>query len=69
MAITLGDIRKATHAARLRQGGEGVSTRIEQGKLQLVRVTQTRGKVIVDELTDWLVPVDALEALNSIGAA
>ena len=69
VAITMGDIRKATLLARQRTGCNGIGTQVKQGRLQVVNVTfpvERKGRSTVTPLSDYLAPVDALQFLNMV---
>lgn len=48
-------IHRATMAARERTGDRTVSTRVKQGRIQIVRVTYgPRGKSTITPVSDWV---------------
>ncbi len=66
--ITFGDIRRATLAARERTGDKAIGTAVKQGKFQVQRVTFKKGGTsIVEPLSDYLLPADAVAFLMELG--
>lgn len=66
---TLMDLRNATISARQRTRDNTISTRVERGKVQVVRVFYPAGKPdesVVEPVTDFVFLVDAIEALNAL---
>ncbi len=67
-AITFGDIRRATLAARERTGDKAIGTAVKQGRFQVQRVTFSKsGLSAVQPLSDYLTPADALAFLTEMG--
>jgi hypothetical protein len=65
--ITLFTIRDAVKAARLRTGDRTIGTHLEQGRLQVIRVTYTaKGTSRIAPLTGWLSAADALAVINAL---
>lgn len=68
MAVTMGDIRRATLAARERTGDKAIGTAVKAGKFQVQRVTYRKGGTSdVVALSDYLLPADAVAFLNELG--
>lgn len=69
-AITLGDIQRATLAARSARG-DFISTRLNKGKLQVGYWLTERNPKASDwvALTDWLAPRDAVDTLLDMAQA
>lgn len=64
---TLMDLRNATLAARERTSDNTISTRVEAGRVQVVRVTypaKKRGRSIVTPVTAFLSPDEAVRVLE-----
>lgn len=65
--ITLGDIRKATLAARVRTGDKALGTAVKAGRFQVQRVTFSKsGLSAVQPLSDYLAPADAVAFLSEL---
>ena len=66
--MNLAALRIATLDARVRMQDNTIGTRVEAGKLQLVRVTYDgRGVSTVAPFSDWMPMADAVAALNALG--
>lgn len=65
---TLKAVQSATIDARNETGMQGISTRVERGQFQVVNVTFSGKSTIVDELSDWVSPLDAVAILRQIAA-
>ena len=66
-ALPTNSIQVATLAARKRTGDDSISTRVNQGRFQIVSVTYAkRGKSTVNEMSEWLVGSDLIDALNAL---
>ncbi|WP_298236601.1 hypothetical protein [uncultured Azohydromonas sp.] len=66
---TLMDLRNATLAARQRTNDDTISTRVEAGRVQVVRVTyppRKHGRSVVTPITGFLAPEDAVRALETL---
>jgi len=63
---TAAKIRQATMSARAATGMNGIGTRTESGKFQVVNVTYQGKKTIVDEYSGWLSADAAIETLKQI---
>jgi hypothetical protein len=58
-------LQDATRAARMRPGGHGIGTRINQGRIDIVRVAyDSRGRSTVDVIRGRLTLSEALAALG-----
>lgn len=65
--ITLFTIRDAVKEARLRTGDRSIGTQLEQGRLQVIRVTYTaKGTSTISPITGWLAADAALAAINAL---
>ena len=61
-------LRDATIAARERTGDVTIGTRVQNGRIQLVRVTYPSGKrgaSTVIPASGWLAPADAIARLDA----
>ena len=66
---SLMDLRQATLAARVRTNDQSISTRVEAGKVQVVRVHYPAGdpeRTVVTPITDFLPPEAAVRALEAL---
>ncbi|MBN9424496.1 MAG: hypothetical protein BGO63_11310 [Candidatus Accumulibacter sp. 66-26] len=60
-------VRKATLAAWERTADKSISTRVENGKYQIVRVKYyATGKSMVTPLSDWLTSDEVVGELNKL---
>lgn len=67
MAISIFDIQRATLAARQRTGDNGIGTRVEAGRVQVVRVEYVKRKPAnVTPLSAFVTAAEAVEFLNSL---
>lgn len=63
------ELRNATLAARERTGDTAISTRVDAGRVQLVRVTYPNGKrkpAHEAPIGEFMPPADAIKALNAL---
>ena len=66
--MSLFALRNATLDARVRMQDNTIGTRVEAGKLQLIRVTyDRRGVSTVAPFSGWMPMADAVAALNALG--
>lgn len=66
---TVRQLQAATLRARAETSMAGIGTRVEQGRFQVVNTTfRKNGTAIIDELSDWLLPADAIAVLDQIAA-
>ena len=66
---TLMDLRNATLSARQRTRDNTISTRVEKGRIQVVRVFYPAGKPdqsVVKPVTGFITLADAVRALNAL---
>jgi hypothetical protein len=66
---TLMDLRNATLSARQRTGDHAISTRVDKGRIQVVRVFYPAGKPdqsVVEPVTGFITLADAVRALNAL---
>jgi hypothetical protein len=66
---SLMDLRQATLAARVRTNDQGISTRVEAGRVQVVRVHYPAGnpdRAVVTPITDFLPSDAAVRALEAL---
>jgi len=64
---TLLQLRNATLAARQRTGDDHIGTRVEAGRVQVVRaVPAARGRFDVTPITGWLTAQEALNAIRAL---
>jgi hypothetical protein len=66
---TMMDLRNATLSARQRTNDNSISTRVEAGRVQIVRVTyppEKRGRSVVTPVTAFVSPDEAVQALKSL---
>jgi hypothetical protein len=69
MGITMGDIRKATLAARVLTGDKALGTAVKAGRFQVQRVTFSKsGLSAVQPLSDYMTPDDTVRFLDELGA-
>lgn len=68
MNNTLGDLRHATLATRKRLSDQSIGTRVEAGRVQVVRVEYLKGgRTNTTPLSDWFAQIaDAVAFLNSL---
>lgn len=69
MFQTLIALRTATLAARARTGDDSISTRVDAGRVQLVRVTYPNGKrkpAHEAPMGEFMPAADAIKALNAL---
>lgn len=60
-------LQQATLAARQRTGDKHIGTRIEAGRVQVVRaVPTTRGRFDVLPLSGWMTAQEAVDAIRAI---
>ena len=61
------EIQAATNAARSRLNDGSLATRVEAGKIQVVRVTYPDGsKSVVTPVSDWMPIADVCQYLQTI---
>lgn len=66
-AITFGDIRKATLAARARTGDTAIGTAVKAGRFQVRRVTFSKSGLSAEQpLSDFLTPAECISFLNEL---
>ncbi len=63
---TLLQLRNATLAARQRTGDQHIGTRVEAGKVQVVRAVPAGREFDVTPLTGWLTAQEALNVVRAI---
>lgn len=63
----LADIQRATLAARARTGDNSISTRVDKGRVQIVRVSfDVSGTSTIAPVSDWLPIADVPALLSKI---
>jgi hypothetical protein len=64
---TLLQIQSATLRARSATATQGIGTRVEKGRFQVVNTTfRKNGSAIIDELSGWISSSDAVSVLDQI---
>jgi hypothetical protein len=68
--ITVGDLRRATLAARERTGDKAIGTSVKQGLIRVERITYAKNGVsTVAPLSDYLPAADSIAFLSELGAS
>lgn len=64
---TLFAIQQATQQARARLSDKTISTRVENGRIQVVRVTYPNGRdSVVSPVSKWMLVADVFDYLNKL---
>lgn len=64
---TLNALQAATFAARVRLDDTRVATRVDAGKIQVIRATPVqKGRFDITPLSDWLPPAEAVAFLEGL---